>query len=155
MAWSSRGALACVGDCSWPSLVIVRGLVPSPVEGQKVTLVDCLCNWVTSLVGRFVRCPIVWMRFVQHLLAAKPPSVGWHNGDKRAGKHVNLRRKIVCLLCDWISPGDGLSPYCDWFTPRLGGIITLLTLLHSCKLVAKHFSVASLWELVSLVSVAL
>ena len=37
--------------------VIVRGLVPFPAESQKVTLVDCPCHWVTSLVGRFLRCP--------------------------------------------------------------------------------------------------
>jgi hypothetical protein len=44
MAWSSGGALARVGDCSWPAPVIVRGLVPSPTESQKVTLVDCSCH---------------------------------------------------------------------------------------------------------------
>ena len=38
------------------------------------------------------------MRFVQHLLAAEPPSVGQHNGDWHAGKHVNLGRKIGCHL---------------------------------------------------------
>ena len=27
--WSSGGGLARVGDCSWPSPVIVRGVVPS------------------------------------------------------------------------------------------------------------------------------
>ena len=31
--------------------VIVRGLVPSPAESQKVTLVDCSCHRSTSLVG--------------------------------------------------------------------------------------------------------
>ena len=39
-----RGGLARVGDCSWPSLVIVRGFVPSPAERRKVTLVDCSCH---------------------------------------------------------------------------------------------------------------
>jgi len=37
--------------------LIVRGLVPSPTESWKVTLVDCSCHWVTSLVGRFLLCP--------------------------------------------------------------------------------------------------
>ena len=48
----------------WHELVIVRGhlpwlrgFVPSLVESRKVTLVDCLCHWVTSLVGRFLWCP--------------------------------------------------------------------------------------------------
>ena len=40
-------------------LMIVSGLVPSPVESRNVTLVNCLCHWVTSLVSRFLRlrCP--------------------------------------------------------------------------------------------------
>jgi len=43
-AWSRGGALVRVGDCSWPAPMIVRGLVPSPVESRKVTLVDCSCH---------------------------------------------------------------------------------------------------------------
>ena len=98
MAWSSGGGLARVGDCSWPSPVIVRGLVPSLAERQKVTLVGCSCHWVTSLVVRFLRCPIVWMRFMQHLLAAEPPSVGRHNGDIACWQAREPREKIGCLL---------------------------------------------------------
>ena len=41
-------------------------------------------------MGRFLQCPIMWIRFVQHLLAA--------------GKHVNLGRKIGCLLPFGILP---------------------------------------------------
>jgi len=37
--------------------VIMRGFVPSLAESRKVTLMDCLCHWATSLVGRFLRCP--------------------------------------------------------------------------------------------------
>jgi hypothetical protein len=33
--------------------------VPSPAECWKVTLVDCSCHWVTSLVGRLLRRPFV------------------------------------------------------------------------------------------------
>jgi TPP-dependent trihydroxycyclohexane-1,2-dione (THcHDO) dehydratase len=40
-------------------LMIVRGLVTSLVESQKVTLVDCSYHRVTSLMGRFLRCPSV------------------------------------------------------------------------------------------------
>ena len=57
MAWSSGGALARVGDCSWPAPAIVRGLAPSPAMSRKIALVNCSCHWVTSLVGRFLRCP--------------------------------------------------------------------------------------------------
>ena len=42
--WSSGGGSARVGDCSWPSPVIVRGVVPSSAERQKVTLVNCSCE---------------------------------------------------------------------------------------------------------------
>ena len=83
-------------------------------------------------------------RFVQHHLADEPPSVGRHNGDLRAGKHVNLRRKILCLLCDWISPGDWIDYIVIGSIPLLGGIIIISPPLHCCKLVAKLFSVASL-----------
>ena len=98
MAWWSGGGLARVGDCSWPSLVIVRGFVPSPAERRKVTLVDCSCHWVTSLVGRFLQCPIVWTRFVRHLLAVESPSVGRHNGDVACWQAREPREKIGCLL---------------------------------------------------------
>jgi hypothetical protein len=98
MAWSRGSALARVIDCSWPAPMIVRGLVPSPVESRKVTLVDYSCHWVTSLVGRFLRCPIVWTRFVQHLLATEPPSVGWHNGDVACRQARESREKIGVSL---------------------------------------------------------
>ena len=42
--WSSGGGSARVGDCSWPPSVIVRGVVPSPAERRKVTLVNCSCE---------------------------------------------------------------------------------------------------------------
>ena len=98
MAWCSGWGLAWGGDCSWPSPVIVRGFVPSPVEHRKVTLVDCSCHWVISLVGRFLRCPIVWTRFVQQLLATEPPSVGRHNGDIACWQAHEPQEKIGCLL---------------------------------------------------------
>jgi len=44
---------------------------------------------------------------VQHLLAAKPPSVGRHNRDYLAAKHVNLERKIgVSIVIVWHSLDD-------------------------------------------------
>ena len=104
MAWSYGGGLAWVGDCSWPSLAIVMGFVPSLVECRKVTLVDCLCHWVISLVGRFLRCPIVWTRFVQYFLATEPPSVGRHNGDVACWQAREPRVKIGCLLPFGILP---------------------------------------------------
>jgi hypothetical protein len=90
---------------------------------------------------------------------------------------LNLRRKIVSplWLFHWISPGDWSASYCDWFIPRRGGMKTTFLLLHSRKLVvisslvylvlracttlasvASHlvelFSVASFWELISVLS---
>ena len=56
MAWSSGGGLARVGDCSWPSPDNCEGFHAYPDEEPKATLVDCVCHWATSLVGRFLRC---------------------------------------------------------------------------------------------------
>ena len=42
--WSSGEGSAQVGDCSWSPSVIVRGVVPSPAERRKVTLVNCSCH---------------------------------------------------------------------------------------------------------------
>jgi hypothetical protein len=60
--------------------VIIRGSCAFPDGAPKATLMDCACHWATSLVGRFLQCPS-GTRFVQHLLTAKPPSVGRHNRD--------------------------------------------------------------------------
>ena len=100
--------LICVCGGWWlspaPIVLIVRGLVPSPMEHRKVTLVDCSCHWVTSLMGRFLRCPIVWTRFVQHLLATEPSSVGRHNRDIACWQAREPREKIGCLLPFGILP---------------------------------------------------
>jgi hypothetical protein len=75
------GSLSKVGDCLRARSVAFEGSCAFPGGASKATLVNCSCHWATSLVDRFLRCPIVWTRFVQHLLAAEPPSVGRHNGD--------------------------------------------------------------------------
>ena len=62
-------------------LVIVRGVVPSPAERQKVTLVDSHVIELPQLRVGSCGVQIVWMRFVQHLLATEPSSVGRHNED--------------------------------------------------------------------------
>jgi len=36
---------------------IVRGTVLTPRGSQRATLLDHVCHWATSLVGRFLRCP--------------------------------------------------------------------------------------------------
>jgi hypothetical protein len=95
-------------------LVIVRGrlhwlwggLAPCPTENRKVALVNCSCYWVTSLVGRFLRCPILWTRFVQHLLTVEPPCVGQHNGDVACWQAREPQEKIGVSLVSWISPSD-------------------------------------------------
>jgi hypothetical protein len=77
--------------------------------------------------------PICWARFVKHLLAAKAPSVGQHNWDYHAGKHVNLGRKILVSIVIVILPVINWHSYCDQFIPLHGGIITLQTLLYSLQ----------------------
>ena len=99
MAWSSEDRRAEVGDCLQLRLRWLWGdLCLPPVEHRKVTLVDCSCHWVTSLVGRFLWCPIVWTRFVQHLLAAEPSSIGRHNGYVACWQVREPQEKIACLL---------------------------------------------------------
>jgi hypothetical protein len=130
-------------------LVIVRGRLRWSCDGYCTFLGEAPQGSSSKLLmslsyltcGSVLAVSNMWMRFVQHLLATEPPSVGQHNGDLRSGKHVNLERKINCLLpfgillvIDWYS-------YCDWFIPRRGGIITSLSYLHSRKLVVTIFLV--------------
>jgi hypothetical protein len=59
---------------------LVRGLVPSPAKSRKVTLVDCSCHWVTSLVGRFFAVSNCVDEVCVTALNRRP-SVSWHNRD--------------------------------------------------------------------------
>jgi hypothetical protein len=43
---------------------------------------------------------------MQHLLAAKPPSVGQHNGNVACRQAREPREKIDVSLVSWIYPGD-------------------------------------------------
>jgi hypothetical protein len=74
------GSLSGVGDCLRPRSIACEGSCVLPCGAPKATLVNCSCHWDTSLVGRFLRCHLL-VRFMQHLLATEPPSVGRHNGD--------------------------------------------------------------------------
>jgi hypothetical protein len=102
MAWSSEEVLARVSDCSWPSLVDLWGaLYLSRPESWKLTLVDCSCHWVTSLVGRFLWCPSVGLG-VWYILATKPPSVGQPNEDVACWQASEPRDKSWCHLLVFI-----------------------------------------------------
>ena len=153
MAWSSRGALTRIGDCSWLTSMIVRGLAPSPVKSRKVALVNCSCLWVTSLVGKFLR-RLLWARCV--IPISYRTAKCWLTQRGLACRQAcEPQEKIGASLISWISPGDWLvfilwlvHPSMRWYNyPTLSST--------SRKLVVMLFSVASLWELVSLVSVAL
>ena len=128
-AWCSGGGLARVGDCSWPSPDDCEGSCTFTSEAPKGNSSKLLVSLSYLACGQVLVVSICWTRFVKHILATEPPSVGRHNGDQHASKHVNLERKIVCHSCDL------LSSYCDWFIPLHDGIITLLTPLLSCELV--------------------
>ena len=93
-----------VGDCFWPALVIVRGLAPSPAKSQKVALVDCSCHWVTSLVGRFLRCP----NCVDEVCAT-PLS-------RRTTKCWSTQRGCSVLATTWTSGENWLS-LAIWYSP--------------------------------------
>jgi hypothetical protein len=149
-----EGSLSEVDDCLRPRSVACEGSRAFLDGAPKATLVHCLCHWATSIMGRFLWSPIMWMRFVQHLIATEPPVLVDITRTRVPASTWTSEEKSY-LLCAWISPSDWLSPYCDWFVPRRDGIITLLTPYIPSKLVVKLFRVVSLWELVSLVSVAL
>jgi hypothetical protein len=136
-------------------LMIVRGLIPSPAERQKVTLVDCSCHWVTSLVGRFLRCQVL-ARCVIPITRRTTKCWSTQLGLARRQAHESREK-------NWFSCALDFSRWLNWYSwfvhlPYHGGIIILHTLLylpclHSCPV--KLFSVVSLWELFSLVSEAL
>ena len=98
MDWSSRGGLARVRDCSWPSSGDCEGSCAFPGGAPKGNSSGLLVSLSYLTCGLVLAASICWTRFVKHLLAAKPPSVGRHNGDQRAGKHVNLGRKILVSI---------------------------------------------------------
>jgi hypothetical protein len=84
--------------------VIVRDLVPSPAEYRKVTLVDCLCHWVASLVGRFLRHHLL-ARYVT--LISRRTTKCWSTQQGLAYQQVcEPREKNLGVHCDWNSLGD-------------------------------------------------
>ena len=105
MAWSNRGALAHVGDCSWLAPVIMRGLAPSQAMSLKVALVNYSCHWVTSLVGRFLRHLLWWARCVRPISrrTTKCWSTQWGLACWQAREP---REKNRLSLAIWYSPGD-------------------------------------------------
>jgi hypothetical protein len=133
MAWSSGRPSAHVGGCSWLAPVIMRGLAPSPANSRKVALVNCSCHWVTSLVGRFLQCLLWWARCVIPISHRTTKCWLTQQGLACWQAREPREKNRVSFLCDWISPGDWLSSYYDWFIPRHGGIITSLTPLHSLQ----------------------
>jgi hypothetical protein len=148
MAWSSGGPSACVGDCSWPASMIVMGLLPFPVESQKVTLVDCSCHWVTSLVGRLLRCPNC-VDNVRAMPLSRWTTKCWSTQRGLACRQAREPQEKNCLsLAFWYSPGDWLvfilwlvHPSMRWYNHLTLSIIFPQT---SCN---KLFSVARIKSL--------
>jgi hypothetical protein len=73
--------VARVGDCSWPPpgdcegfLCLPRRSTKNNSSGLRVSLSYLTCGSVLAVSN-------MWMRFMLHLLAIEPPSVGRHNGD--------------------------------------------------------------------------
>jgi hypothetical protein len=148
----------CLGEAEelWQEFVIVLGHLPTIVRGScpfpdrepKATLVDCACHWATLLAGRFLRCPSVWTRFVQHLLAAEPATKCWSTQRELAcqqAREPREKNRVSPLwLIIWIYHCDWSSSYCDWFIPRCGGIkITFLLFTFPQTCCNKLFSIIS------------
>jgi hypothetical protein len=73
--------MARVGDCSWSPpddcdgfLCLSRWSAKGNSSELRVSLSYLTCRSVLAVFN-------VWTRFVQHLLATEPPSVGQYNGD--------------------------------------------------------------------------
>jgi len=112
-------------DEYWHELTIVRGHLPVIVTGlvlpggsRKITLVKCSCHWVTSLVGRFLRCPS------EDEVRATPLS-------RRTTKCWSTQRERSMPASTWTSEENLVSQLCligilpvldcshigDWFIP--------------------------------------
>ena len=79
ICWLVRGFGNCVRPQSRWYLWGGFGLIPqwsakSHPSGLLMSLSYLTCGYILVV-------PICWARFVKHLLAAKPPNVGRHNGD--------------------------------------------------------------------------
>jgi len=90
--------LAQVGDCLWPSPGDCEGFVPTSGECQRqhywiARVIELPHLWVGSC-GVLVRT-----RFVLHLLATEPPSIGRHNGDVSCRQAREPRERNRCLNC--------------------------------------------------------
>jgi hypothetical protein len=73
--------VARVGDCSWPPPDDYEGFLCLPRWSAKRNS-SGLCVSLSYLTcGSVLMVSNVWIKFVLHLLAAEPPSVGRHNGD--------------------------------------------------------------------------
>jgi hypothetical protein len=92
--------------------VIARGLVPSPMKSWKVTLVNCSCHWVTSLVGRFLRRQVLarWVIPISHrIVKCWSTQRGLACRQAREPWEKNLMSIVIeiLLVIDWI--------FVDWF----------------------------------------
>jgi hypothetical protein len=73
--------VARVDDCSWPPPGDCEGFLCLPRWSAKGNSSGLRVSLSYLTYGSVLAVSNVWMRFVQHLLAAEPPSVGRHNRD--------------------------------------------------------------------------
>ena len=103
MAWSSGGASARVGDCSWPPPGDCEGSCIFRDGESKGNSSKLLVSLSYLTCGRFLRHPCGGLG-VWYLLAAEPPSVGRHNEDVACRQAREPWEKIDCLLPVGILP---------------------------------------------------
>jgi hypothetical protein len=106
----SGGVVARVGDCSWPPSHDCEGFLCLPRRSAKgnSNILHVSLSYLTY--GSVLTVSTGWTRFVLHLLAAEPPSVGRHNGTSvPASTWTSGEKSCVHLVYDWISPGDWSS----------------------------------------------
>jgi hypothetical protein len=73
--------VARLGDCFWPPSGDCEGFLCLPQRSAKDNSSGLRVSLSYLTCGSVLAVSNMWTRFVQHLLAAKPPSVGRHNGD--------------------------------------------------------------------------
>jgi hypothetical protein len=73
--------MARVGDCSWPPLSDYEGFLCLLWRSAKGNSNGLRVSLSYLTYGLVLAVSNMWTRFVLHLLATEPPSVGQHNRD--------------------------------------------------------------------------
>jgi hypothetical protein len=88
-----------VGDCSWPPPGDCERLLCLPRQSTKGNSSGLRMSLSYLTCGSVLAVSTGWMRFVLHLLATEPPSVGRHNEDVACRQAREPREKNTRISC--------------------------------------------------------